>query len=178
MAPILEKLTNYVTGLRQSNLSKSAVSVFRTHLPFDDVDELNDVGVSSTLDKSVGKKYLVDDNPETCWTSQQGLPQHIQLTFAERVIPKRILLTFQGGFVGTHCALHVESGPESEGKKIWQIWTSIYPEDVNRRQSFDLPSYDHDSGIRSLKLVFEQSSDFFGRITVYDLKIEGTVVGS
>ena len=27
--------------------------------------------VSSTLDKSVGKKYLTDGNPETCWTSQQ-----------------------------------------------------------------------------------------------------------
>ncbi|KNZ81670.1 Nuclear receptor 2C2-associated protein, partial [Termitomyces sp. J132] len=132
--------------------------------------------VSSTLDKSVGKKYLVDDNPETCWTSQQGLPQHIQLTFAHRVIPKRILLTFQGGFVGTHCILRVEC--DSEGEKNWQIWTSIYPEDVNRRQTFDLPSYNNDSGIRSLKLVFEQSSDFFGRITVYDLKVEGTVVGS
>lgn len=27
--------------------------------------------VSSTLDKSVGKKYLIDNSPETCWTSQQ-----------------------------------------------------------------------------------------------------------
>ncbi len=27
--------------------------------------------VSSTLDKSVGKKYLIDGSPETCWTSQQ-----------------------------------------------------------------------------------------------------------
>ncbi|KAG6865965.1 hypothetical protein C0993_007747, partial [Termitomyces sp. T159_Od127] len=145
--------------------------------------------VSSTLDKSVGKKHLVDDNPETCWTSQQGLPQHIQVAFAERVIPKRILLTFQGGFVGTHCALHVEGpvsssssspspSPGPETRKSWQIWTSIYPEDVNRRQSFDLPPSDDSSGIRSLKLVFEQSSDFFGRITVYDLRVEGTVVGS
>ena len=27
--------------------------------------------VSSTLDKSVGKKYLIDGSPETCWSSQQ-----------------------------------------------------------------------------------------------------------
>ncbi len=27
--------------------------------------------VSSTLDKSVGKKNLTDGSPETCWTSQQ-----------------------------------------------------------------------------------------------------------
>ncbi|KAG6907944.1 hypothetical protein DXG01_006802 [Tephrocybe rancida] len=134
------------------------------------------IKVSSTLDKSVGKKYLVDDNPETCWTSQQGLPQHIQLAFPQRVIPKRILFTFQGGFVGTQCSLYVDS--EAEGGKGWQIWTSIYPEDVNRRQSFDLPSFNDESGIRSLKLVFEQSSDFFGRITVYDLKIEGIITSS
>ncbi|KAG6840762.1 hypothetical protein C0991_004547 [Blastosporella zonata] len=132
------------------------------------------IKVSSTLDKSVGKKYLIDDNSETCWTSQQGLPQHIQLVFSELVIPKRIFFTFQGGFVGTQCALYVDS--EVEGGNRWKNWTYIYPEDVNRRQSFDLPTLDHDSGIRSLKLVFEQSSDFFGRITVYDLKIEGTVI--
>ncbi|KAF5385335.1 hypothetical protein D9615_001038 [Tricholomella constricta] len=134
------------------------------------------IKVSSTLDKSVGKKYLVDNNPETCWTSQPGLPQHVQLTFAERVIPKRILLTFQGGFVGTQCSLHVES--ETEGKKVWRHWTSIYPEDVNRRQAFDLPPFDLDTGTGSLKLVFEQSSDFFGRITVYDLKMEGTIAAT
>ncbi|KAH8835113.1 hypothetical protein DL96DRAFT_23681 [Flagelloscypha sp. PMI_526] len=29
------------------------------------------IKVSSTLDKSVGKKHLVDGSPETCWTSQQ-----------------------------------------------------------------------------------------------------------
>ncbi|KAF8079190.1 galactose-binding domain-like protein [Lyophyllum atratum] len=134
------------------------------------------IKVSSTLDKSVGKKYLVDDNPETCWTSQQGLPQHVQLGFADRVIPRRILLTFQGGFVGTQCSLYADS--EAEGKKDWRLWTSIYPEDVNRRQCFDLPLFDLDNGLSSLKLVFEQSSDFFGRITVYDLKLEGKIISS
>ncbi|GLB43606.1 hypothetical protein LshimejAT787_1401180 [Lyophyllum shimeji] len=131
------------------------------------------IKVSSTLDKSVGKKYLVDGNPETCWTSQQGLPQHIQLNFTRRVIPQRILLTFQGGFVGTQCSLYLEF--EGGGKKDWRLWTSIYPEDVNRRQIFDLPPFDLDVGLSSLKLVFEQSSDFFGRITVYDLKLEGRI---
>ncbi|KAG5642226.1 hypothetical protein DXG03_003371 [Asterophora parasitica] len=105
-----------------------------------------------------------------------GLPQHIQLTFSERVIPKRILLTFQGGFVGTHCALY--TSVNSESGKDWRHWTSIYPEDVNRRQTFDLPAADEgEGGTTSVKLVFEQSSDFFGRITVYDLQLEGTVPG-
>ena len=60
----------------------------------------------------------------------------------------------------------------------WQILSHIYPEDVNRRQSFDLvPTQPEllESGVTSVKLVFEESSDFFGRITVYDLKLEGTL---
>jgi len=58
----------------------------------------------------------------------------------------------------------------------WQTVTTIFPEDVNRVQVFDLrPSEQITSGGASaLKLVFEESSDFFGRITIYDLKVEGT----
>jgi hypothetical protein len=106
----------------------------------------------------------------------QGLPQFIQLTFVERVIPKRLSITFQGGFVGIHCAIYVDSDTD---RKEWRLLKSIYPDDVNRRQSFDmypLESDNVDNGVVSVKLVFEKSSDFFGRITVYDLKLEGTVV--
>lgn len=132
--------------------------------------------VSSTLDKSVGKRHLVDKSPETCWTSQQGLPQYIQINFKEsRVQPARLSLTFQGGFVGTRCVLHAQSSTSQE----WKIWTNVYPEDVNRQQAFDLPTLDETewkSGLAALKLVFEESSDFFGRITVYDLSLEGRIV--
>lgn len=107
----------------------------------------------------------------------QGLPQSIQLTFAERVIPKRVSLTFQGGFVGIHCAIYyVDSDAD---RKEWRLLTSIYPEDVNRKQSFDLHPLepgDVCDGVQSVRLVFEKSSDFYGRITVYDLKLEGITV--
>lgn len=86
-------------------------------------------------------------------------------------MPKRIIFTFQGGFVGTRCLIKVSA---CEGQTNWQDWTHIYPEDVNRQQIFDLPDVlPVDSAIKSIQLVFEESSDFFGRITVYDLKIEG-----
>ena len=59
----------------------------------------------------------------------------------------------------------------------WLVVASIYPEDVNRRQTFDLQPIDStarmNNGIQAMKFVFEQSSDFFGRITIYDLKVEG-----
>ncbi|KAE9396204.1 hypothetical protein BT96DRAFT_825039 [Gymnopus androsaceus JB14] len=144
------------------------------------------IKVSSTLDKSVGKKNLVDGSPETCWTSQQGLPQTITLSFGSSSVPKSLSLTFQGGFVGQSCAVHVRLANPVESESStnqWTFLTYIYPEDVNRKQTFtlpNLPSSEADSGpdvgVTALKLTFESSSDFFGRVTVYDLKLEGYVL--
>ena len=88
--------------------------------------------------------------------------------------PKRVELTFQGGFVGTKCS--VEAVKPGGGQK-WEVLTRIYPEDVNRKQSFDLvPASEPDAErqVEGLKFVFEESSDFFGRVTVYDLQLLGT----
>jgi len=141
------------------------------------LDADTSIKVSSTLEKATGKKNLIDGSPETCWTSQQGLPQFIQLGFTHPVLPKRLLITFQGGFVGKRCAVYTLT--EEGRKKDWKTLTTVYPEDVNRRQIFDLiPSEANQlaGGILALKLVFEDSSDFFGRITVYDLRLEGIPV--
>ncbi|KAH9948205.1 galactose-binding domain-like protein [Amylocystis lapponica] len=131
------------------------------------------IKVSSTLDKSTSKKYLTDGNPETCWTSQQGTPQTIQLSFPSPVIPIQIKLTFQGGFVGTRCTIEVAS-TQGADKANWEVLEQIFPEDVNRQQSFELERK-IEGGVASLKLVIEESSDFFGRITVYDLQLEGEI---
>lgn len=64
-------------------------------------------------------------------------------------------------------------------KPEWRLLTSIYPEDVNRLQKFELADAECDtieSGVRILRLEFEDSSDFFGRITIYDLQVEGRTV--
>ncbi|KAJ7651577.1 galactose-binding domain-like protein [Mycena polygramma] len=132
------------------------------------------IKVSSTLDKSASKKHLLDNSPETCWTSQQGLPQYVQLGFVDPIVPESIHLTFQGGFVGTRCAVKVPVAPENVE---WQTITHIFPEDINGRQEFSLKSNATlASGINKLKLEFEESSDFFGRITLYDLKLFGETV--
>jgi len=61
----------------------------------------------------------------------------------------------------------------SQDATSWQELTRIFPEDVNRAQIFDLPVREP---VKGIKLVLEESSDFFGRITVYDLMIEGHLV--
>ncbi|KAL5533651.1 hypothetical protein ACEPAG_111 [Sanghuangporus baumii] len=134
------------------------------------------IKVSSTLDKSVGKKNLIDGSPETCWTSQQGLPQYIHVIFDSPVVPKMLCLTFQGGFVGQRCridVLPVVSESTGTEKPTLKELTTIYPEDVNRSQSFDLSGA---GSIEEMMLIFEESSDFFGRITVYDMRIEGQLM--
>lgn len=108
----------------------------------------------------------------------QGTPQFIQLSFQSRVIPKRIAVTFQGGFAGTRCLLEAQAGQDSTAK-TWKEFGRVYPEDVNRKQVFDLvpsdPGYFRE-GIWELKIVFEESSDFFGRLTVYDLQLYGEIL--
>jgi hypothetical protein len=94
------------------------------------------------------------------------------------VIPERIVITFQGGFVGTRCAVDVIVSSDNE--KEWHTISRIFPEDVSRRQIFDIVPADPsrvERGVDYLKLLFEESSDFFGRITVYDLEIKGEIVG-
>ncbi|CAE7141128.1 unnamed protein product [Rhizoctonia solani] len=141
------------------------------------IDSSTTLKVSSTLDKSVGKKNLIDGSPETCWTSAAGLPQSIELVFSDTVTPKQLALTFQGGFVGTRCTVYgiLAGGGEDAGSLKWQAIAQIYPEDINRRQTFDLtPStneIDLSKGVSRLKVVFEESSDFFGRITLYNLEL-------
>ncbi len=60
----------------------------------------------------------------------------------------------------------------------WERLTQVFPEDINRKQSFDLPDLGEGAGqgVVGMKVVFEESSDFFGRITVYDLQLLGHVV--
>ena len=99
----------------------------------------------------------------------------IQLVFPHPVIPKQVSITFQGGFVGTRCSIQIPS-PTSGG---WDAVAKIFPEDNNRLQCFTLTPDSPDlleGGVEKLKLVFEESSDFFGRITIYDLRLEGDVI--
>lgn len=104
--------------------------------------------------------------------THQGTPQYVQLQFPAPVIPKHVSITFQGGFVGTKCAVEVLSSAQE-----WQLYTHVFPEDVNRKQTFELePSETTSRGVTGMRLVFGESSDFFGRVTIYDLQLHGIVL--
>eukprot|EP01032_Pedospumella_encystans_P012622 gene12622-14591_t len=85
-----------------------------------------------------------------------------------------IQLTFQGGFVGQECV--IEAGQSTSQLSV--IKDIQYIEDSNATHEFLIDSPHNEDHIRYLKITFNQSTDFYGRITVYALKVFGTAVVS
>ncbi|OBZ88256.1 Nuclear receptor 2C2-associated protein [Choanephora cucurbitarum] len=99
------------------------------------------IKVSSVLNRDTtnyGKQFLIDGQAETCWNSEQGLPQHILLDFAQPVCVESIEFQFQGGFVGKKC---IVVGSQAEAPNDYNVQLdTLYPEDINSIQTFKLPT--------------------------------------
>uniref|UniRef100_A0A8C6JJM3 Nuclear receptor 2C2-associated protein n=1 Tax=Melopsittacus undulatus TaxID=13146 RepID=A0A8C6JJM3_MELUD len=122
--------------------------------------------VSSVLNRDVkhfGKKHMFDASEETCWNSDQGTCQWVTLDFPHSVKISQLHIQFQGGFSSRMCTLE---GCKA-GQELERIST-LYPEDSNAMQiSFA------ETVLDKLKITFENSTDFFGRIVVYHLRVLG-----
>ncbi|XXQ31990.1 F5/8 type C domain-containing protein [Plasmodiophora brassicae] len=124
------------------------------------------VQVSSVLNRdtaSYGKQHLVDRNDQTCWNSDQGLPQSITVTMSHPVDICGVRIVFQGGFVGSRLQAWVKSC----GSDTFALQKEFDAEDRNGPQDFLFDV----AAVERIKIVFTQSSDFFGRITIYHLDI-------
>lgn len=119
-------------------------------------------------------------NETSCWNSDavpSGSEDPITLTicFGRTIILDELRIQFQGGFVAEECTAY--SAAETNGGDI--IWNElenahIEPEDINEMQIFDLSGAKlSDRRCNLLKLSFEASSDFYGRITIYKLQVWG-----
>ncbi len=89
----------------------------------------------------------------------------LTIPIIERNRQIRLILKFpSGGFVGKTCWIEVIDEEGAAFKKH----QDIYPEDSNKLQCFDLNSVK----CTSIKIVFQDSTDFYGRITIYQLNIK------
>ncbi|KAF9098006.1 Nuclear receptor 2C2-associated protein [Mortierella sp. GBA35] len=125
------------------------------------------IKVSSVLNRETtlyGKQFLTDDSEETCWNSEAGTPQFIVIDFGRKVNIESFQLMFQGGFVGKTCQVLAWT---DQGEFVDMM--RFYPEDIN---PFPVAESDRQTTSR-VKIIFESSTDFFGRITVYKLDILG-----
>ncbi|WWC93061.1 uncharacterized protein L201_008025 [Kwoniella dendrophila CBS 6074] len=182
------------------------------------------VSVSSTAPGS-SKKHLL--NPSASdegqpWSS--NIPSSVHLTFDTPIQASHFALTFQGGFVSTAISVWVARSEDAEGGVGLGLMMGgkIYPEDRNKRQTFEIPfpptglsptseeppsttstgptitteitpaeansgavkAHPDGQGIikkhntddelpylTELKLEFEQSSDHYGRVTLYSIEV-------
>ncbi|KAJ1824607.1 Nuclear receptor 2C2-associated protein [Coemansia sp. RSA 2671] len=115
---------------------------------------------------SYGKQHLFDKNRETCWNSEQGTPQHIQVEFKVPVKLAAIRIQFQGGFAGKSTNLFDMSQPS-------QPICPLHPKDDNTVQVLALPEPLQDIARTRIKIQFLSSTDFYGRIIVYSLDFIG-----
>ncbi|NXF98164.1 NR2CA protein, partial [Eubucco bourcierii] len=124
--------------------------------------------VSSVLNrdgKQFGKQHMFDASEETCWNSDQGTCQWVTLDFPSTVKVSQLQVQFQGGFSSRLCTLE---GCRA-GEELVKI-SHLYPEDSNAMQiSFAV----EETVLDKLKITFESSTDFFGRIVVYHLGVLG-----
>jgi hypothetical protein len=133
--------------------------------------------VSSTLNKSAeyASRHMFDGTDITCWNSDQGSPQYIFLDLCRVVKPTKLVFQFQGGFVCENCI--IEAGLEM--KDLTDIIDPVHPDNSNSVQEFALTCEGSSAAIkpcRYFKVIFPESLDFFGRVTIYQLQLYGVVI--
>lgn len=126
---------------------------------------------------------------DTCWNSDQGIPQTILIDFEKIVKLNQICIMFQGGFVGHEGLIEVGLDSINALTHLCNIQNIDDSNDVQilfsastisnsclKLSTIDSNNTDVSQDIfcRYLKLTFTSSTDFYGRITVYKLDIYGT----
>eukprot|EP00980_Cylindrotheca_fusiformis_P008272 scaffold1736_cov127-Cylindrotheca_fusiformis.AAC.86 len=128
--------------------------------------------------KLYGPKNVFDYvNATTCWNSEgssSGKKEcYFTVDFGRMVIPTELRIQFQAGFSAEQIVVFKSS---TDGQGYEQI-EELETEDEHGIQAFPLPcGTDEESSTSSIKLVFDEFTDFYGRITIYQLQIWGKEV--
>ena len=131
------------------------------------IHSIQRIQVSSVLHRDVtefGKQHLLDNNCHTCWNSDQGLPQWIAVMMTNPANIDLIQINFQGGFAGSRIEVWTRSALSNSEMQLWREFDG---EDRSGAQLFRIDAMQIDK----LKIVFTKSTDFFGRIIIYNLDL-------
>jgi hypothetical protein len=91
------------------------------------------------------------------------------------VIPTELHVQFQAGFSAEQTIVFKQSKDGPGYEQIEELET----EDEHGMQVFPLPDGTDEKGATSsIKLVFDEFTDFYGRVIVYQLKVLGKEVSS
>ncbi|CEG49678.1 nuclear receptor 2c2-associated protein [Plasmopara halstedii] len=125
---------------------------------------------SSTLDRNkqlYGVSNILSTNLSSCWNSAQGSPQQVQVHFHRLVNIYTLSIMFQGGFVGQDIQVHIKHTKDGEWK---ENDVEIDPDDSNDLQEFPCDV----EQVEAIAITFQRSTDFYGRVVIYQLQILGT----
>jgi hypothetical protein len=116
------------------------------------------------------------DNPSTSWNcegSSSGKHESFFIVdFGRVVTPMELRLQFQAGFAAEEVAAHVQNTETG----AWETMIDLEMEDAHGVQNFDLLEGKQRVQTKALKFIFDECTDFFGRIIIYQLQIWGEEV--
>jgi hypothetical protein len=130
---------------------------------------------------------LDSDNALTCWNSEGSTKgktsSFIIIDFGRVVQPVQAAIQFQAGFVAADLAVsyNMKGGNNSTNAGVDDEWVPIVQlevDDDHEMQQFSLIPDGDDMAdslktTRTIKLFFDECTDFYGRIIVYKLQIWG-----
>lgn len=113
------------------------------------------------------------EDGSSCWYSEgvgddENVTQSYTITFPRQVAPKEVRIQFQAGFSAEECQVHIRSS-----QSTWEMLEEIEPSDTHELQIFPLSN---SKAADAMKIVFDECTDFYGRIMVYRLGIYGVDV--
>ena len=148
--------------------------------------------MSSVLNRDVkqfGKKFMFDGDEETCWNSDKGSPQSVTLELPSAACVGRLEIRFQGGFTcregillagqEAHTLKEIQKFYPSDDNTLQVSYTSsslapqerknaLYKFLINYLKSFAIDSRERN---RYYRILFNDSTDFYGRTVVYHLQL-------
>jgi hypothetical protein len=135
---------------------------------------------SSVLQKNTkvnGPKHALDyENTSSSWNSEGSSsstkPQSSTfiLEFAKPIEPSELRIQFQAGFAAEQINVHLYDTTTDK----WKPMVELEADDDHPMQSFSLLEDAENSGpTKALKMVFEEPTDFYARITIYQLQVWG-----
>lgn len=126
--------------------------------------------------KEYGASKALDcENALSSWNSE-GSPDGkkencLVIDFGETRTVKaaELSIQFQAGFAAEELTVYTQES----GSKTWSKAEEIEAEDDHEMQAFPLSDAIKDQPIGALKIVFHETTDFYGRVIVYQLQVWG-----
>ncbi|XP_055337388.1 nuclear receptor 2C2-associated protein-like [Paramacrobiotus metropolitanus] len=135
-----------------------------TRIPINE-DQIRVSSVAGHDNNQFGKERIVDGNSATYWLSEkmQGAAQWIIVKFHDKVKLDEVRIQFEPGLSAKSMSVRNMDPYEKELEMF-------FPDDTNSLQVIPIP---HSPSVHNIKIAFDCSTDFFGRIAVKSLEFYG-----